>query len=237
MGRRLIGPRAFIRDVIGRMDARLVEGWMEAVSVPTARIRRHLALAGKAYNAPGSPCPPLRDLDRTATWVVDQSRFSGGTLGALAGLGGAASVPPEVLATLVHGLRMAQRLCVVYGFDPETDRGRMVSWQVLASGFEVELPRQGPVGVRVSELPLVLVPRLRPATVGGMLARSMLRSATWMVAGRAFRFVPVLSAGASANSGQRRAHEIGERMCATLRRFADVPVQGSTDDAVEVRQT
>ena len=231
----MAGPRELLRELAERMDSRLVEGWLQTVSVPTHRVRAWLTAAGRPFVDPDSAPVPLEDADRTAAWVLAQARWTGGTLGGLAGLGGAASIPPEVLATVVHGLRLGQRLCVVYGFDPETDRGRMVLWQALAAGFEVDLPEQGPIGLRLSELPGVLVPRGAASNVGGALARSVLRRSALMVVGRLFRLVPVVSAGLSATEGQRRISGIGERMAATLHRVAEVPAPARTEDALELR--
>lgn len=228
------GPADLLRELAEHMDSRLLEGWLHTVSVPSPRVRSSLRSAGRPFVEHGSPRPSEADLEATAAWVVGQARWTGGTMGGLAGLGGAASVPPEILATVVHGLRLGQRLCIVYGFDPQTDRGRMVLWRTLAAGFDVELPPQGPVGLRLSELPAVLGPRDGVATVGGALARAVVRRSAWMVVGRLSRMVPLVSAGLSASDGQRRMAEIGARMSAALRRTAEAPAPAAPEDALEL---
>ncbi|MFT4626167.1 MAG: hypothetical protein ACI8PZ_004841 [Myxococcota bacterium] len=228
------GPGDLLTELADHMDSRLMAGWIHTVSVPTPRVRSWLRSSKRPFIDPGGPQVSLADADATAAWVVEQARWSGGTLGGIAGLGGAASVPPEIVATVIHALRLAQRLCVVYGFDHSTDRGRMVLWQTLAAGFEVELPNQGPIGLRLSELPSVLVRRSDVLTVGGALARRVLRRSALMVVGRLFRLLPVVSAGLSASDGQRRMAEIGSRMSATLRRVAEQPGTLAAEDAQEL---
>ena len=52
-------------------------------------------------------------------------------------------VPPEAALSIVLVIRMIQRLCVVYGFDPETDRGEAALTRTLAAVWNVTLPEGG----------------------------------------------------------------------------------------------
>lgn len=236
----MAGPRIpwLLRDMFHRVDDRLVHGWYRSMSVPSERVRRHLRHAGRPFCDPRAPSQPtLIELDGTARWVIDQSRFNATALGGIAGLAGLASVAPEVAATVVAVMRMAQRLAIVYGFDPESDRGQMALWRALAAGFEVDLPDRGPVGIRVSDLPAIVAPRvLAPRTVGGNLAASILRKAAWMVAGRVTRLVPIYSSGTAALNSRRNMAEMGDRMRLVYRRMAEVPhtTRDALEDAVEV---
>lgn len=224
-------------EMFHRMDDRLVAGWYRALSVPTDRVRRHLRAAHRPFVDPDAELPSLDELDRTAAWVIEQTSARATALGGIAGLVGIASVPPEAAATVVAVVRLAQRLAVVYGFDPETDRGQMALTRALAAGFEVELPDRGAVGMRLTDLPAVIAPAwVRPRTVGSELAGRVMRQAVGMVLGRVSRLVPVLSSGPAASDGRRRMREVGDRMRLVLRQIAEVPIASipAVEDAVEV---
>lgn len=225
-------------EMFQRVDDQLVAGWYRALSVPTDRVRRHLRAAHRPFVDPdGGELPALDDLDRTAAWLIEQTSARATAIGGVAGLAGLASVPPEAAATVVAIVRLAQRLAVVYGFDPETDRGQMALTRALAAGFEVELPERGQVGMRFTDLPAVIAPGLvRPRTVGSDLAGRVVRQALGMIVARITRVVPVFSAGSAASDGRRRVREVGERMRLVLRQLAEVPIAAipSVEDAVEI---
>ena len=214
-----------LTDMMSRVDDRLVAGWVRALSVQTERERRRLRTAHRPFMDPTRPeRPSLTELDHTAHWIIEQSRFGAAALGGFAGLAGFASVPPEILASVVAVLRLAQRLALVYGFDPDTDRGQMALWRALAAGYDVELPDRGPVGIRVTDLPAIMAPRaLAPRTVSGDLAAQIVRKSAWMIAGRITRLMPLLSSGSNATRGLQNMGEIGERMRLVFRQMAEVP--------------
>lgn len=225
-----------LADLVASLDARLVEGWIAAVSVPTARTRRWLRGRRLAFADPEAErSPSLIEIDATARVVIERYGASQALVSGAAGLGGAASLPPELLASLVASLRLGQRLCVVYGFDPETDRGQMALWRAMAAGHQVDLPDAGPVGVRASEVPGLLL--ARTGSVGGTLARSVVKSASFRIL-RFTRLVPLLASATGARAGRRSLMAIGERMQATLRRLADAPATptGPVEEAIEIRE-
>lgn len=235
-------PLRMVLDLAGQIgeqaDARFFAGVVAAVSVPTDKARERLRLAGRPFLDPEGPTRPSPEaVDETAEWVILQAASGLTALGGLAGLGGAASVPPEVLAQLVGGLRLAQRLAVVYGLDPETDRGQMVVWRALAAGFEVELPEDGLVAMRVSQVPDLVRGRLPgPSTVAGVLARRMAMRTAWNVARRITRLVPMIALSTAAAGAGRRTDAIGRRMMAVFRRASEfaMPDPSLIEDAVEL---
>jgi hypothetical protein len=230
--------RDVLAELVDRADGRVVESLYVAVSVPTERVRTQLRQWGHPFIDPKLAEPPeMAELERTAEWVIHQASSTQTALGGFAGLAGAASVPPEVLATTIHTLRLAQRLAIIYGFDPDTDRGQMALWRALAAAYEFELPDRGLVGLRLRELPsLFPVSTPEPRSVGAKLATQMVRRTAWMVAGRVTRFVPVLSAGWAAAGARKRMAAMGGRMSDTLSRMADAPspYRLLVEDAVEV---
>lgn len=229
--------RDLLGDVADQLDHSLLHRLYASVSAPTDRVRLTWRRAGWAFMEPGRQEPPLHELDRTADRVIAQACFGASAVGGLAGLGGLATVPPEVLASVVGLLRLAQRLALVYGFDPQTDRGQMAVWQALAAGLQLELPEGGAKSMRVRDLPRVMLSGAPPPNEAGLaLAQGLFLGTLRLVGGRLSRMVPVLSSGAAAVSGRRRAKAAGQRMKATLRRLTEAPQGrgGVIEDAVEV---
>lgn len=226
-----------VRDVLKewaeRVDVRLLPNLYAAVSVPTEPVRQQLRRMRKPFLDPANESPPPSEVDRTAQWLITQSASRSTFVAGVAGLGGAASVPPETIATLIAAVRLAQRLTIVYGLDPETDSGQMALWRALAAGFQIEVPAQGPMALRIRDLP-GLVGTRSADTAPGELARSLVQSSTWMIAGRISRLVPILSSGFSARAARRRVQEMGGRMAEVLRRIGDLPAAGEIEDVVEI---
>lgn len=220
------GTRETLRDVVAQVDATLLPGLYAAVSVDPDRERARLRAARRPFVEPGAGDRPTREeVGRTAGWVIDQARGRVAVLGGIAGIGGAVTVPPEAALQAVAALRLAQRLALVHGLDPRTDRGEMAVWQALAAGFELPLPGDGPVGMRVRELPLVLVRGVAAKNAGGALATAMMRDAAWRIGHRFSRMLPLpfLSSGLAALRARRDMRDVGERMRETLRRLAEAP--------------
>ncbi|MEZ4316506.1 MAG: hypothetical protein R3F61_03350 [Myxococcota bacterium] len=223
----------WLLELLSRADGDLMAGGYHAISVDPERVRRQLRTSGRPYVEPGGHAPSLDELDSTARWVIDQARFKTTALSGFAGLAGAPSVPPEIAARGVGIVRLAQRLSVVYGFDPGTDRGRTALWRALAAGLEVDLP-EGPVEMRVSDVPTLLSPTLHPRSVGVVLAQALVYKSVLYVAGRFGRFVPLVSSGVAAAEAHRRTDQVGERMIAVLRRLSEPGALPVYADAQEV---
>jgi hypothetical protein len=228
---------AVVTDVLDRADATLVAGWYHAVSVQPERIRIWLRFRGLPFVDPRLPEPPvLTEVDRTAELLIERASYVFGAIGGAAGMVGAATVPPEWVATNVGVLRLAQRLSVVYGFDPTTDRGEMAMCRALAAAYGVEVPETGPARMRVRDLPSLLRGSGPRQGIGARLVRAMARSTAWWVAGRVTRFVPVLSASTHAVETRGQFGDTGRKMQAVLRRLAEVPnaLVGPVEEALEL---
>jgi hypothetical protein len=218
-----------------RVDQRLMAGWWTTISVPAERTRRWLRGRRLAFIDPEQPPPAMADVQRTADIVIARYANSAALLGAAAGLGGLLSVPPELAANLVAVLRLGQRLCVVYGFDPESDRGHMALWQALAKAYGVDLPASGLVGLRAADLPSLLR-AAAPTSVSGALVNAAVRGSAWRLLGRVTRFVPIVAAASQAAHERRQMDELGRAMSETLRQLADGPMArgAGIEDAVEL---
>lgn len=226
-----------LRGALHQLDERGVAMLYRSISVSVSRTRSRLRAAGLPFVEPGVVAPRPVELDATAQWVIAQSRASSAAVGGMAGLWGILSIPPEIGAYLVATVRMAQRLAIVYGFDPESDRGRMALAQALAVGFDIELPERGRMSLSLTDLFQVLSKGPGSTSFGAVLTRSLLSRTARMIGGRATRFVPLLSSGFVAADNQRRTGEIGAKMLGVFTRLAELPLSplALVEDAIEVR--
>jgi hypothetical protein len=223
----------WIAELLDHADRRLLAGGYAGVSVDTAAVRRWLDALRWPYLHPDRPAPPAMDIEATALRTIAMTRRRSMLFAAAAGLAGLWAVPPEVAGTAVSTLRLGQRLAVVYGFDPETDRGRMALWRALAGALELDLPQDGPVGIRLSDVPGLVKPGLAPRNVALWLVRALLARSARQVAGVG-RLVPVLASGTGAWSASRRTNDLGTRMCTIYRRIAENADLPGVSDAEEV---
>lgn len=227
-----------LMDNLGdRLDEELLPAIYAAASVPTAEIRAWMRDAGLPFvDHEAGLNPSTSELDDAADRLVRQARDRAVALGIASGLVGAVAVPPEVLASMVASLRLAQRLAVLHGIDPETDAGKLLLWRAMAAAYDVELP-EGMIGMRVRELPDVVRAQL-PATAQATawLARQIALRTLTSVAGRVYRLIPGLGAGIAAFSAYRRTAEMGRKMRDVYRRATEGERfdLGDVEAAVEV---
>lgn len=202
-----------------RLDVGMIPAVYAAASVPTPDIRAELRAAGLAFlDHEAGLEPAMAELDAAAAATVAIARRQATALGVASGVMGAAGVPPEVVGHLVQVLRLGQRLAVIYGFDPETDAGRVVLWRAMAAAFGIELPSGRQEAVRLRDLPDLLRAQLPAAQEAGLWAgRQVATRAAASVARRVSRLVPGLSTGFAAWSARRRMREVGDRMIAVFR--------------------
>lgn len=217
----MASPLSLLLSALGeRLDEDLLPAVYTAASVPTSDVRAWMRDTGIVFVDPDAGVYPHHtDLHDAAHRVVRHTRDRATMIGVAGGFLGAVAIPPEVLASLVSTLRLAQRLAVLHGFDPETDAGKLVMWRALAAAYEVELPTQGPVGLKVRDLPEMLKAQL-PATqqASGWLARQVVVRATSTVVGRFTRIVPGLGAGLAGWGAHKRTRAMGARMIEVYRR-------------------
>lgn len=215
------------------VDARLPHSALALVSISTIRFRQDLRAAGWGFVDPEAPACDALAMEQTAERVIEHASNKSGGISGLASLVGAASLPPEALAQVVTVLRLAQRLAVVYGFDPDDDRGQVAVWRALAAGLRVEMPEQGVLRMRASEIPGLVV---ASGSASAEMTRAVLAGVGALVAGRAWRFVPLVGTGVSMGELRREMTEVGHRMQAVLRRLSDHEDAAlGIEDADEIR--
>lgn len=235
-----MSPWQIIAEALGqRLDAELIPSLYAAASVAPAQARDELRAAGLAFvdEATGQ-FPEPDDIARTVAWVVKAASRQAGVVGAVSGAAGFLAVAPEVLASAVATLRLAQRLAVVYGFDPDTDAGRMVISRALAHAYEVQLPESTRVATRVSELPALV--RTGAGNSQAMVAwagRRALSGTASVLVGRVSRLVPGLGAVIGGIRAFRAQERLAARMCEVYARTMEALPFDLRDEeiAVEVR--
>ena len=223
-------------EVRARLDGDLLPALYTAVSVPTAQIRAELRESGLAFSdAQTGQWPTAQALEDSAARLVIEARRRGVGLGVASGLVGAVAIPPEVLASLILALRLGQRLAVVYGFDPETMAGRLVLWRAVAAAYEINLPAQAQVGMRVRDLPDLFKSQL-PAgpQAATWMARQVATRAVLTAISRVTRLIPGLGAGIGGITAHRRTDAMGARMLVVFRRSAEAQPFDLLDETVAV---
>ncbi len=222
-----------------RMDDELLPRMYAAIGLSTAAIRAELTEQGLPFYDPlTGRTPDQAELDASAEAVVARMARDAAAGGALSGFAGAVGVPPEMAAALAGTLRLGQRLAVIYGIDTDTDRGRLILWRAVAAAFELELPRQGSLDLRVRALPSLIRASLPEAQRSAAdLARWAARGLAVSLGRRTLKILPGMGAALGAYDGRKRIREQAARMLPVFRRAWDgVPLlTGPVEDAVEVR--
>ena len=222
-----------------RMDEDLLPGLYAATRVRPDILRAELDKDGLARHDPQAGLlPEPAELEAAARTLIERAARSATMRGAVAGIAGLLAMPPEAVAGLIGAMRLAQRLAVVYGFDPETDRGKILITRAIAAAFELELPEQARVDFRLTQLPAVVGRQLpdRQRATRWMVQRSTSQVAR-ALATRLTRAIPGAGMGIAAWSARRRLREQGARMQLVFSRAWDGSTlySGDFEEAVEVR--
>ena len=226
----------FLRELGVRVDEDTAHALIKRMSIDVEALRTSLSARGLRWDVPGDPQrPDAADLEKSAKHVIDASVRSSGLLGAASGVVGLVGVPPEAMARLVHSFRLAQRLAIIYGHDPTTDRGRIHVRRALSAAWGFDLPVQASEDIKLSQLPRVLDAGTLALHDGpAWLAKTLAKSATSAIGRRASRWIPGLGAGMGLFHGRRLARVQGEKMHDAIRRRWEGPRPKHIEDAVEI---
>lgn len=225
--------------LLDRVDTDLLPAIYAAASLSTAEIRAQFEEDGLPFLNPlTGRSPPMEDVILASAQVIRHSRNRATALGGLAGISGPISVPPEVLANLVQILRLSQRLAVLFGFDPETDAGRLVMVRALAAAYGLAVPAQGQLGLRLRDLPMVLRSQLPEVAQPAWLLQQAAHRTRGMIVRRVVQAIPGLGLGVSAWSALRRVERAGQEMVEVYRRACQALPFDIEDEvlAIEIRR-
>lgn len=218
-----VNPWRILAEALGqRLDADLIPTLYAAASVPTPLLRAELRAAGRSFiDAETGSYPEPDELARTVNFVVKGSTRRATAVGAISGVAGVVAWAPEWVAGAVSALRLAQRLAVVHGFDPDTDEGKLLISRALAHAFDVKIPESTRVTTRVSELPaLVRREGQTPVAMARWVAGQVASTSVAALASRVVRLVPGLGFAFGGVGAWRRSHRLAARMCEVFARAA-----------------
>ena len=202
------GWKEIAKAIEERLDTELVPAVYATLSVPTEQIQRELEQGGQLGDRP-TPA----DRDQAADVLIAGAARTATALGAVGGLGGAAALAPEILGQLIGSLRLAQRLAVVYGFDPHSENGAQLLWRAMAAAHGVDMPAAGRMDVSLGELKQVLGKGpTEPSYAATWMLQQILRRTTRTIARRTSRWIPGVGMGVSALAARKRMAGQGARM-------------------------
>jgi len=190
----------FDLDVLPKIYARL--------SVPTETIQAEIRkMKGHFFEAGVG----FEERNECANMLARQTARKAMLVGGVASAGGLLLLSPELAASLIQQLRHAQRLGVVYGFDPQSERGNLLLWQALAKAYGVDLPSQGLMGLHWRELP-GLTKDTGEEHALSQLIRQLLLASLKGVSKRPAKYVPGMGIALSARTARRRSYALHEAM-------------------------
>ena len=226
-----------LRNLGERLDEDLLPGLYEFTSLSTADVQRELAEAHLPFCDPvRNIYPPEEELEAAADAIIQRAVSRASVRGAIGGMGGAFAIPPEVAMAIVQTLRLAQRLAVLYGIELETDRGRLLLSRAIYAAYELKLPEQQQIDMRISQLPQVArqqTPDVQRTTA--WIARTVAWQITRHIGGRLTRVVPGIGAGLGAWDANRSLKKQGQRMRKVYQRgFSGVLLEGGVVEAEEI---
>ncbi len=199
-----------------RLDEELLPAIYATLSVSTQTLRDELDRLGHPIDPTSAS---IYDIDAAADDVIGAAAKRSMAVGAVGGVGGVVAIPPEIVAQLVGSLRLAQRLSVLYGFDPDTELGAMLLWHAMAEAHDVTLPKEGSLDIRFRDLPRALgtqKPDTREAAT--WMVRQIVRRAIRNTTRKFTRWIPGLTVGLSARGAFRQTKSQGASMKAVFRR-------------------
>ena len=183
--------------------------------------------------------PTEEQLWDSSEHVIKSARRRASVRGAMTGAVGLLAIPPETMAAMIQILHLSQRLAVVWGHDPDTDRGRMLLVRALAQAHQVDLPDQGQLRVRVRDLRRLAgkqLPDRRHTSL--LIALSLARHSLGKIGSGVTRALPGIGAVAGGIEARRNLMDSGMRMAEVYARAwrGSALLEGPVEDAVELHE-
>lgn len=229
-------PTELWNSLTDRLGEDVLPRLMVLASIDTEAERKSLDEAGLVYCYPDRDCfPELHELDATADVVTGNARRSATWTAVGGSLGGLAGVPPKLLADLATRLRLAQRLAVVYGFDPKASRGELLVRKAIYAAYGIPWPEESVVGNELLDLPALIQDKLPQA---GQAVRWATRAAVMRVlktpVRRMMAWVPGLTTSVSAYGARKEVSEQAEKMKEVFRGAWEGGATSDVEEAIEI---
>ncbi len=225
------------RELALRMDEDLIGRLTREISIDVQATREWLKQRSLAFDLGNrSPRPTTDALGQTADVLIRKAVRRAGLSGALTGWAGLAGMPAEVGFRLLLTVRLAQQLAVVYGYDPSTDRGRILVRRALAAAYEVELPEQQSEGTRLRDLRALTQTNTQATSRTAWIAQAATRHTRRAVGRSLSRKVPGLGLAPGVIHARRTVRDHGHQMKQVLERLYQGPkaIPSHIEDALEV---
>lgn len=221
-----------------RLDDGVLPAVYRVASVPVDTIRAELDAQGLPYtDHQAGRVPDAHELETAAEGLIRQAGRRAAWRGAIGAAGGVATLGPEAAASLIQTLRLAQRLAVLYGHDPDSDRGRVLLTRALGAAWRVDLPTDGALGVRLRQLPTVVRSRMDQLMAeAGPLGPAVLQRAALSLGKRLGRAIPGIGTTLGAIAARRGLRAQGRRMARVYQRSweGDLVLEGEVQEAEEL---
>lgn len=226
-------------DLGEKLDSEVLPALYNAASLKGEVIRAELRSQGLDHWDPGSDNLPTRSaMERTCELLVRRASRLAGLRGAAGSFGGFLTLAPDMGLALVQTLRLAQRLAVVWGHDPDSEPGRLLLTRALATAWKIDLPREGMQPTHLSQVPgLVRSSLSMQRSSGTAIARNVASRAAGMAGRRISSVVPGLGTGLGAWSARRQLREQGAAMAQIFAAAWEGRAEGGGQilEAVEVK--
>ncbi len=210
-----------------RVDRGALPTLVRVLAQRPEHLRAQMDRAAVAYVGRPGPPPTDEELDQAVAFWVRRTRSAGAWIGGVAGLPGLLGVAPESVAQLALLVRLAQRLAVVFGLDPQTDGGRLRVGEAVADALGVVLPAGGVAEASLRDLARAARAAAEvasPAPSTGIVQASTfgadLGAAARAALARTMRWTPGVGAAVGFRRGGADAERSGWRIAASLRRAA-----------------
>lgn len=185
-----------LRQLQANMDDGLMSQLYAVASVRPDEIIIGLRSAGvDVYTLREIAHIPTEHLDPFAEGQIISTRRSSALSGASFGFGGLLSVAPEVLYMMTTLLRLAQRMSLTYGYEVDSQRGRLDLWTTLGHALGIQLDLEGLESDLYKGLPTLIGRGRFKDPLLLKIAQKVLMAIALRMTTRFTRFIPVVGAG------------------------------------------
>ena len=221
-----------------RIDEDVVGLLYERASLSTEEIIAEFTQMKIRWDRPDT-FPPLtrNELEINSLAIVKKAQRRASLRGALTGTVGFIAIPPEVLASMIQLLQLSQKLAVVWGHDPNSDRGRILLIRSFSHALGVSLPDHAPLSIRLGDIRKIATKQLPDLRhTGVLLGLSLARHSLGRLRTGLARSLPFVGALAGGIEARRSISAAATKMIEVYSRAwrGGTRIEGPVEDAMEV---